>query len=83
MRLPTLALKPRGDVTISRKQGYQWPHKKNSCPPKLFLKSFISLSLKLQKIYQMEGCVRTLITQLTADAILETTTAEVTPEVKI
>ena len=22
------------DVTISPKQGYQWPHKKDSCPPK-------------------------------------------------
>ena len=31
---PTLALKPRGDVTRSPKQGYQWPHKKDSCPPK-------------------------------------------------
>ena len=25
---PTLALKPRGDVTRSPKQGYQWPHKR-------------------------------------------------------
>ena len=24
---PTLVLKPRGDVTRSLKQGYQWPHK--------------------------------------------------------
>ena len=24
---PTLALKPRGDVTRSPKQGYQWPQK--------------------------------------------------------
>ena len=32
---PTLALKPRGDVTRSPKQGYQWPHKKDSCPPKI------------------------------------------------
>ena len=24
---PTLAFKPRGDVTRSPKQGYQWPHK--------------------------------------------------------
>ena len=24
---PTLALKLRGDVTRSQKQGYQWPHK--------------------------------------------------------
>ena len=35
---PTLALKPRGDVTRSPKQGYQWPHKKDSCPPNFFLK---------------------------------------------
>ena len=34
IRLPTLALKPRGDVTRSPKQGYQWPHKKDFCPPK-------------------------------------------------
>ena len=27
IRLPTLALKPRGDVTRSPKQGYQWSHK--------------------------------------------------------
>ena len=33
---PTLALKPRGDITRSPKQGYQWPHKKDSCPPKIF-----------------------------------------------
>ena len=31
---PTLALKPRGDITRSLKQGYQWPHKKDLCPPK-------------------------------------------------
>ena len=31
---PTLALKPRGHVTRSPKQGHQWPHKKDSCPPK-------------------------------------------------
>ena len=30
----TLALKPRADVTRSSKQGYQWPHKKDMCPPK-------------------------------------------------
>ena len=34
----TLALKPTGDVIRSPKQGYQWPHKKDSCPPKIFLK---------------------------------------------
>ena len=32
IRLPTLALKPRGDITRSRKQGYQWPHKKDLFP---------------------------------------------------
>ena len=31
-RLPTLDLKPIGDVTRSPKQGYQWPHKKDLCP---------------------------------------------------
>ena len=35
---PTLALKPRGDVTRSPKPGYQWPHKKDSCPPKILKK---------------------------------------------
>ena len=34
--LPTLALKARGDVTRIQKQGYQWPYKKDLCPPKLF-----------------------------------------------
>ena len=33
----TLALKPRAYVTRSPNQGYQWPHKKDLCPPK-FLK---------------------------------------------
>ena len=28
IRLPTLALKPRGDITRNPKQGFQWPHKK-------------------------------------------------------
>ena len=35
---PTLALKPREDVTRSPKQGYQWPREKDSCPPKKTLK---------------------------------------------
>ena len=34
----TLALKPRTDITRSPKQGYQWPHKKDSCPTKNFFK---------------------------------------------
>ena len=45
IRLPTLALKPRGDITRSPKQGYQWPHKKDSCPPKFFFKKKISFLL--------------------------------------
>ena len=39
IRLPTLALKPRGDVTRSPKQEYQWSHKKDSCPTKILKKS--------------------------------------------
>ena len=38
----SLALKPRGDVTRSPKQVYQWPHKKDLCPPKIFFKKVIS-----------------------------------------
>ena len=38
---PTLALKPRGDITRSPKQGYQWPHKKKSCPPKILKNIYI------------------------------------------
>ena len=36
---PTLALKPRGDVTRSPKQGYQWPHKWDMCQTKILKKS--------------------------------------------
>ena len=52
---PTLALKPRGDITRSPKQGYQWPHKKDSCPPKISKKkepirsvvtAFVTLSIQ-------------------------------------
>ena len=32
----TLALKPREDVTVSPKQGYQWLHEKDLCTPKFF-----------------------------------------------
>ena len=31
---PTLALKPRGDVTRNPKQGCQWPQKGHVCPTK-------------------------------------------------
>ena len=34
----TLNLKLRGVVTRSPKQGYQWPRKKDSCPPNNFKK---------------------------------------------
>ena len=34
----TLALKPRVDATRSPKQGYQWLHKKDLCPSKIWKK---------------------------------------------
>ena len=34
----TLALKPRADISRSPKQGYQWPHENDLCPPKTFFK---------------------------------------------
>ena len=37
-KISTLVLKPRADITRSPKQVYQWPHEKNVCPPKRFLK---------------------------------------------
>ena len=44
----TLALKPREDVTRSPKQGYQWPHEKDLCPPKKIKKDLqIHLPLKV------------------------------------
>ena len=36
IRLPTLALKPSGDVTRPPKQEYYWPDKKELCPPNKF-----------------------------------------------
>ena len=48
---PTLALKPRGDVTRSPKQGYQWPHKKDSCPPNFKKKKSCSFWENLAKSY--------------------------------
>ena len=43
MKLQTLALQPRRDVTKSPKQEYQWHHKKNLFPPKNLFKKTISL----------------------------------------
>ena len=37
----TVALKPRADVTRSPKQGYQWPHKTDLCPPKVFFSNVL------------------------------------------
>ena len=36
IRQPTLALKPRGDVTRNPKQGYQWPQKRTCVRQKIF-----------------------------------------------
>ena len=40
--LPTLALKPRGDITRSPRQGYQWPHK-SACVYHIILKMSLSV----------------------------------------
>ena len=37
IRLPTLALKPKGDITRSPEQEYQWLHKKGLMSTKIFL----------------------------------------------
>ena len=44
IKLLTLALKPRGDVLRSKKQGYQRPHKKDLCPPKIYKKNILPIS---------------------------------------
>ena len=41
-RESNLILKPREDVTRSPKQGYQWPHKKDWCSPKISITKTIS-----------------------------------------
>ena len=46
---PTLALKPRGDITRSPKQGYQWSHKWTCVQQKFFKKN------KKVAIYSMKG----------------------------
>ena len=50
--LPTLALKPRGDITRSQKNGHQWSHKKDLCPPKIVknLNTLLSAILFKKKI---------------------------------
>ena len=46
-RIPTLA-KPRGDVTRSPKQVYQWSHEKDLCPPKIKKKRLFNAKIKSQ-----------------------------------
>ena len=46
----TLALKPRANITRSPKQGYQWPHEKDLCPPKIFKTNFSLKELILGNI---------------------------------
>ena len=41
------ALKPRGDITRSAKQEYQFLHKKDSCPPKIFKESRSEFRLEM------------------------------------
>ena len=57
--VPTLALKPRGDITRSPKQGYQWPHKKDSCPAKIKKKT-LSAPLKLHSFLSKKTICRSL-----------------------
>ena len=51
IRQPTLALKPRGDVTIIPKQGYQWPQKWTCVSQKLFLKKQNNFLMLFTKQY--------------------------------
>ena len=39
----TLALKPRPDITQIPKQGYQWPHEKDLCPPKKYVQLCVKI----------------------------------------
>ena len=54
----TLSLKPGGDVTTEvQNKGYQWPHKKDLCPPKIKIKIkiFTSFTLLYRKRYSPYG----------------------------
>ena len=48
---PTLALKPRGDVTRNPKQGYQWPQKRTCVFAKNF---FLKKKTKKKKLYSRD-----------------------------
>ena len=41
-----VSVKPRADVTRSPKQGYQWSHKKDLCPPICFFKNHLVSTVK-------------------------------------
>ena len=49
-------LKPRADVTRSSKQGYQWPHEKDFCPPNILekKKGWIIKSIVKKKVLVLE-----------------------------
>ena len=49
IRLPPLALKPRGDITTSRNRGIKWPHKNDLYPANIFLKEGSSFQHTLHK----------------------------------
>ena len=57
IRLPTLALKPRCDITRSPKQEYQWPLK-DTCPPKCFKKRLKKKTFISSVITSMQMCSR-------------------------
>ena len=53
-------MKPRGDVTKSPKQGYQWPHKKDLCPPKFKKKKKLLPILFAESIFLLLEVTRDL-----------------------
>ena len=52
---PTLALKPRGDVTRNLKQGYHWPPKRTRVRQKLFKKNNEHFTRKVPHLYSHRG----------------------------
>ena len=48
---PTLALKPRGDVTRNPKQGYQWPQNRTCVRQKLFLSRSVQSSARYKGVH--------------------------------
>ena len=54
----TLALKPRAEVSRSPKQGYQFPHKKDMCPPK-------TLKKKMEILHPQTHIIKPVVFHLT------------------